>query len=208
MWENCVCVCVCPHFFHNLLKVPSQCIYESGRAGERLWACSTLSPPLLPPSPSFPLFPPPSQQLFSCRSWEVEPSCFSPHPRVTSRNSPAYWHPQTHTLFFSASALSHTHLAVDCVLTSFWTTDWGASIPTLLLGCCDCVFTLLCENRLTIRRNAFMVRCLTGHFCFLTSCCPSFSTWHFLWLPVYLLARLLLSLSRAGNLQKSFFPPF
>lgn len=64
----------------------------------------------------------------------------------------------THILFLSVSALSHTRLAVDCVLTSFWTRDWGAAIPTLLLGCCDCVFTLQCESRLTVGRNAFMVR--------------------------------------------------
>lgn len=29
----------------------------------------------------------------------------------------------THILFLSVSALSHTRLAVDCVLTSFWTRD-------------------------------------------------------------------------------------
>lgn len=84
-------------------------------------------------------------------------------PILASRNLQTYWHTHTHThtlLFAYVSALSHTRLAVDCVLTSFWTTDWGATIPTLLLGCCDCVLTLQCESRLTVRRNAFMVRCL------------------------------------------------
>lgn len=66
-------------------------------------------------------------------------------------------------------------------------------------------FTLLCEK--SIQRNAFMVRCLTGRFCLLTSCCPPFILWHHLGFPIYLLERLLLSISHADS--KVFFcPPF
>lgn len=47
---------------------------------------------------------------------------------------------------------------------------------------------------------------LTGHFSLLTSCYLCiFPSWHFLWFPVSLLARLLLSSSRADSLQKYFF---
>ena len=48
-----VCVCVCQHFFPPFSRgTQSVRLWESGwfcAARERLWACSTLSPPLLPP---------------------------------------------------------------------------------------------------------------------------------------------------------------
>lgn len=99
----------------------SHCIWECvvlNCLGKTL-SVLTLSPPLLPPSLSFPLFPPPSQQLFSCLGWELEPSCFSPHPCVTSRNSPTYWHTQTHTRFVFLCLVPHSSgrwLCIDFVL--------------------------------------------------------------------------------------------
>lgn len=136
MWENGVCGC--PHFFPPFSGgAQSVHLWESGwfcTAWETLWACSTLSPPLLPPSLSFPLFPPPSSSCFPVLAGNWSQAVF-PHPRVTSRNSLTDLPTQTHTaLFLSVSALSHTRPAVDCALTSFWTSDWGASIPLFYLA--------------------------------------------------------------------------
>lgn len=98
-----VCARVCPHFFP-----PSSGAVQSVHLRE--WAVlhclgKTLSVLHTKPSPftlplSFSLTS--LQQLFSCLSWELEPGCFSPCPRVTSRNSPTYRHTQTQ-LFFCPS---------------------------------------------------------------------------------------------------------
>lgn len=125
----------------------------------------------------------PSQQLFSCLSWKAEPSCFSPF-LASQAGTCRLTNIHKHTPF-SVSALSHTHLALDCVLTTFWTAHWGASIPTCLLGCFDCMFTLLWKNCLTVQRLTLMVSCLTGSWVFLTSCCSPFSLWHFLRFSIF-----------------------
>lgn len=143
MWEYRVCVCL-PKFLSTVYW--RRLVGASVRVRERGWFCpargNTLSPPpspLLPPS-FFPSLPSSLQQLFSCLSWELEPGCFpSRHKQELTELT------DTHTLFLSVSAPSHTRLA-DCVLTSFRTWDRGASIPPLLLCCRLCSFTFLCER--------------------------------------------------------------
>lgn len=85
---------------------------------------------------------------------------FPPSSRHKQELTDLLIYTNTHSFCFPLPC-PHTHLAVDWVLILFWTTDWRASIHTLLLGFCDCVFTLLRESRLTARRNALMVRCLS-----------------------------------------------
>lgn len=78
---------------------------------------------------------------------------------------------------------------------------------TLWLGCCDCVLTLLRENRLTIRRNVFMVRRLISHLSFLPYCCPycPCDLWCIFGALVYHLAWPLVISCLTWNIQQSCF---
>lgn len=173
-------------------------------SGGRLKHAPHSALPFSSASPSFPLFPPPTQQLFSCQSWKVEPSCFSPsssqrHKQeltelLTSINTGSLFY------FFFCSPGS---LSLGCWLCTDLILD-GRLGGTLWLGCCDCVLTLLRENRLTIRRNAFMVRCLISHLCFMTFCYPC-DLWCIFGALVYHLAWPLVISCLTWNIQKSCF---
>lgn len=180
---SCKCrrtVCVYLHFFSPVLwRCPLDASMSVGvyvLLGKD-WACSTLSPP---PSPALSLFPfsLPAAVFLS----ELGSGAKLPPPPPSSR------HKQELTdLLTSTNIQTHFVSPLPCptlvwLLTVLWPhfglQTEGQIFPLLCLAAVIGCLTLLCKNCLTILRNAFMVRCLTGHLCFLISCCCPL--WHVL----------------------------